>query len=190
MAEEQGAPPEPLPNHSRAFETLVQGADDIVGLIAYAKYKESVREGALQGNIPEPAARNLTPVMVNVLRSAAEQMIAQVVGEGIAAATPEIQQTAAVNAVDSSKQELSAAVDKCRSDTLREIREERVNLERHVTKRTGFWGQFGTNLAAWIVSLAIVVLVILSRQGRNIEDTLIDAAQPTQHQQIGNGTRQ
>lgn len=182
MAEEAAAPGREAPDRSRAFELLVQDPDDIVGLIAYAKYKESVREGAIQGNLANLAARNLTPVMVNMLRSAAKQMIAQVVSDGIAATTPEIQQTAAVNAVNSTKEEVKAAVEKCRSDTARKLGEERQKIETHVTKRTGFLGQFLTNMLAWIVSLIIIVLVVLSRQGQNVEDAVIDAVPPPQQQ--------
>jgi hypothetical protein len=185
---EQGAGGPDAPDRSRAFELLVEDPDDIVGLIAYAKYKESVREGALQGNVADLAARNLTPVMVNMLRSAAKQMIAQVVSDGIAAASPEIQQTAAVAAVNATKEEVKAAVEKSRSDTLRELTEERQKIETHVTKRTGYLAQFATNLLAWMVSVAIVVLIVLSRQGQNVEDEVIDAVRaPQQQQQLEQG---
>jgi hypothetical protein len=47
--------------HSLAFETLVQSADDVVGLLAYATYKQSIREAALVGQtIANRASRNLS----------------------------------------------------------------------------------------------------------------------------------
>jgi len=173
--EEQTEPPSPK-QHSLAFEQLVQSSDDIVGLIAYAKFKQSIREGAINGNVPDPAARDLTPVMVNVLRSAAEQMIAQVVNDGIAAATPDIQGTAAVAAIDATRQEILAAFGSNHTDTLRAIKEETTGVEQHVTKRTGFWVTFGINIAAWFVSVVIIVIIVLSRGGPSLEDTLLDAA--------------
>ena len=47
-------PPRHAEPHSKAFETFVRDTEDLVGLLAYAFYKESIRERVRAGqDVPE-----------------------------------------------------------------------------------------------------------------------------------------
>lgn len=163
MSEAAGEP-EPVPGYSRAFEKLVQGPDDIVGLLAYATYKQSIREAAQDGRTTDRASRSLTPAMVSALRSSAEQVLTEIVNDGIAQATPDIQNTATL-----------ATLNSHHSEVLTSLQNEGQRLEGHITKRTGFWGAFGTNLAAWVLTLLVAVAILYLAGRTSVEATLSDA---------------
>lgn len=151
------------PGHSRAFEALVQGADDVVGLLAYATYKQSVREAVLAGQaVTNRASRNLPPAMVGALRSSAEQMLTKIVSDGITQATPDIQNTATIATLNSN-----------RAEVLNALQGERQRIESHVTTRTGFLSSFLTNLMAWAVTLVIAVAILYLANRPSVESTLL-----------------
>lgn len=52
--------PKPAEPHSKAFETLVQEPDDVVGYLAYALYKEGIRERVRAGQDVPRYLRNPT----------------------------------------------------------------------------------------------------------------------------------
>lgn len=161
---ESGAGEEaPAPAHSRAFEALVQSADDVVGLLAYATYKQSVREAVLDGQaVADRAARNLPPALVAALRSAAEQLLTKIVSDGIAQATPDIQNSATIATLNSN-----------RAEVLNALQDERQRIEAHVTARTGFLSSFLINLAAWVVTLLIAVSILYLANRPSVESTLL-----------------
>lgn len=151
------------PAHSRAFEALVQGADDVVGLLAYATYKQSLREAALAGQaLPDRASRSLPPALVTALRSSAEQTLTRVVGDGIAQATPDIQNTATIAILGTNQAELLTA-----------LQGERQRIEGHITARTGVLSSFLTNLAAWAVTLVIAVAILYLANRPSVESTIL-----------------
>lgn len=150
--------------HSLAFEALVQSANDVVGLLAYATFKQSIREAALEGQaVADRASRNLTPSMVSALRSAAEQTLTEIVSDGIKQATPDIQNTATI-----------ATMNGHRVEILNTLQQERQQIEKHVTARTGFLGAFLTNLAAWVLTLIIAVAILYLANSPSIEKTIVD----------------
>jgi hypothetical protein len=154
---------EEAPEHSRAFEALVQSADDVVGLLAYATYKQSVREAVLDGQaVGDRASRNLTPTLVRTLRSSAEQMLTKIVSDGIAQATPDIQNTATI-----------ATLNNNRAEVLNALQDERRRIETHVTARTGFLSSFLTNLLAWAMTLIIAVAILYLASRPSVESTLL-----------------
>lgn len=164
------------PAHSRAFEALVQGPDDLVGLLAYATYKQSVREAALAGQaLPDRAARSLPPALVAALRSSAEQTLTKVVSDGIAQATPDIQNSAIIATLNGNQAELLSA-----------LQGERQRIEGHITSRTGVISSFLTNLAAWAVTLLIAVAILYLANRPSVESTILKsidkpaASQPRQ----------
>ena len=70
--------PEALSSHSRAFETFVDGQDDLIGLIAYALYKQNLREVALSGRLlPIASTRVPTPTEVSTYQGDAERRLYQ-----------------------------------------------------------------------------------------------------------------
>jgi hypothetical protein len=169
--EHSGAEPSGQPQvemHSRAFERLVKDDRDVVGLLAYALFKQSVWEQAQDGPPWARADRNLTPALVSAFRNDAERRITQVVASGIAAATPDIERTAQIAAIEASKESYSAALTSARSDILTQI-----------NRRTSVWPAFGINLLAWVVTLALTVLIILASNGPSLQDTALKAVQST-----------
>ena len=153
--------------HSKAFENLVSGPDDIVGLLAYAKFKQSVHEAACAGNIMDRPSRNLTPAMVDVLRSAAEQMLGQVVDDGIQAAAPDIEKSALRTEMEAQFTDVTAT-----------IRSERAAITDHVDRRTSFLTSFLTNLAAWVVTLILAVVIVYLFNRPSPEQTIINHTKP------------
>ena len=157
-ASKQAAPPA----YSRAFEALVQDPADVIGLLAYATYKQSIREGALAGQVVvDRPSRDLTPALVGALRMAAEQTITEIVNNGIAQATPDIQNTATI-----------ATLNAHRTEVLSALQGERTRIETHITSRTGFLPAFLTNLAAWVVTLLIAVAILYIASRPSVESTL------------------
>jgi hypothetical protein len=167
VAEPQAGTVQPAPIHSKAFENLVNDPEDIVGLLAYAKFKQSVHEAACNGNIMDRPSRNLTPAMVDVLRSAAEQLIGQVVEDGIQAAAPEIEKSALKTAMEAQFTDMGAT-----------IKSERANVTDHIDRRTSFLNAFLTNIAAWAVTLLVAVVIVYLFNRPSPEETIIKVAKP------------
>ena len=141
----------------------MQDADDVVGLLAYATYKQSVREAVLAGQaVADRSSRDLPPSLVTALRSSAEQMLTKIVSDGITQATPDIQNTATIATLNSNRVELLGA-----------IQEERERVETHITARTSFLSSFLTNLLAWAVTLIIAVAILYLANRPSVESTLL-----------------
>lgn len=148
--------------HSMAFENLVRDPDDVVGLLAYAKFKQSVHEAAVAGNYMDRAARQVTPAMVGVLRSASEQMITQIVEVGLQAAAPDIENSALRTAMEAKFAETAALV-----------KTERGAITTHIDRRTSLWIAFFTNLAAWAVTLIVAIAIIRLFNGPSLEESIL-----------------
>lgn len=151
-----------VPAYSRAFEALVQSPDDVVGLLAYATYKQSIRENALAGQaVSDRSSRDLAPALVGALRLAAEQTITEIVNSGITQATPDIQNTATI-----------ATLNGHRTEVLSALQTERQRIESHITSRTGFLSAFLTNLTAWAATLVVAVAILYLASRPSVESTL------------------
>ncbi len=159
-----GAAP-PSGPHSRAFGNIVRDPDDVVGLLAYALYKEAVREEVSQGAANHPASRNPPRAVVKIYREAAEQRLAAVVNGAIAQATPDIEAAAIGSVVQASEQVIKTKIDGVA-----------LRLESHVDKRTGFMGSIVTNLIAWLVSLAITIIILVLANRGGIEQSAVSGA--------------
>lgn len=178
MSDADRGPDDRAEAHSRAFEALVQGADDVVGLLAYATYKQSVREAALAGQaLPDRASRSLPPALVAALRSSAEQTLTKVVSDGIAQATPDILSTATIATLQTNQTELLTA-----------LKGERQRIEGHITARTGVLSAFLTNLAAWGVTLLIAVAILYLANRPTVESTILRSMDKPETSQRPAGT--
>ena len=87
-------------------------------------------------------------------RAAAEQLLTNVVDRALDAATPDIQQSAVLNAVEGAVGQIKG----------------------HVTDRTGFGSALLTNLIAWVLTLAIAALVLIVAARPSVEQTVAGAA--------------
>jgi len=149
--------------YSRAFENFVASEgeeDDVVGLIAYALFKQAIREEAASGAAAPGDSRNPSATTVRTYRAAAEQLLTDVIGRAIDEATPEIQQSAVLTAIDNATGLVNA----------------------HVTERTGFGSALLTNIVAWVITLAIACLIIVMATRPSVEQALVNAV----NQPMGN----
>ena len=145
------------PVYSRAFENLVETNDDekdVVGLIAYALYKQGIREEAISGTGTPGPQRNPPATTVTTYRAAATQLLTEIVQRAIDETTPEIQRSAVLTAVETAKGEIKG----------------------HVTSRTNFGPALLTNIVAWIITLAIAVLVLWLAGTPGVDQVLVNAA--------------
>lgn len=149
---------EPTPptqvEYSRAFENLVGDDNDLVGLLAYALFKQSVREAVQQGQT-SPFSRNPPASVVNTYRLSATRRLEQF----------------AASVVDDQKIELLD------STTVEAVRNAASDIKVHVSQRTNFGSALLTNIIAWLVTLAITVAVIWLSGRASPEDVIVGAAQ-------------
>jgi hypothetical protein len=142
--------------YSRAFENFVatEGEeDDVVGLVAYALFKQAIREEASSGSSSGGDVRNPSATTVRTYRAAAEQLLTGVVDRALDAATPGMQQSALLSAFDGAAGQIKS----------------------HITERTGFGPALMTNLVAWVVTLAIATFVLTLAARPSVEQTVAKA---------------
>jgi hypothetical protein len=121
--------------------------------VAYALFKQAIREEAVSGAPAATETRNPSATTIKTYRAAAEQLLTSVVGRAIDEATPEIQRSAILTAIEGAQ----------------------AQLEAHVTKRTGFGSALSTNLVAWILTLAIASLILFLAARPSVEQTMAKA---------------
>lgn len=138
---------------SRAFENFVHESNDIVGLLAYARFKQTIRDECMQGNYVTGNLRNPPASTVDVFRSAAERDLSEFASSAIDDARSEIQQSATLNAITSTESSL-------------------IEL---ITQRTGRLSSIVTNIVAWLVTLGISALILIVYALPNWQQTLVKA---------------
>lgn len=153
-------PPGGTQPFSLAFDNMVQEPDDTVGLLAYALFKQSIREDAARGVRSNGATRNPTPTTIEVYRNSAKRRLQDFANKAIEEATPDLQQSAYTNAISTLNANLSTV---------------QANLMSHVDRRTSMWGAIVTNIVATILILAITVLIIQAVYLPNWQADLIEA---------------
>ena len=97
-----------------------------MGLVAYALFKQAVREEAAFGIVTTGDARNPLTTTVKTCRAAAEQLLTGIVDRALDEAAPDLQRSALLTALDGATGQIKA----------------------HVTDRTGFGPALLTNLVA------------------------------------------
>lgn len=125
-------------SYSRAFDNIVQDEDDVVGLLAYALYKRAIREEAQSGQRSNGDTRNPSRTVVQTYRQAAERTLSEVIENALQAARPELQASAALDAIETS----------------------RAGLSEHITRRTGIGQAILVNIVAWALTLVLTVLIL------------------------------
>jgi hypothetical protein len=146
--------------YSQAFETFVkpeaEDEDDVIGLLAYALYKQAIREDAIAGNAMPGERRTPSDTTVQAYRGAARQLLTGVIDQAIADSTAAIQESALRDSVHAAE----------------------ANIKAHLDTRTNWKAAVGTNLIAWLISLAIVFLVLVLFRAPEVTDLLVDAVNP------------
>lgn len=145
-------------DYSRAFEVFVSSEpdqDDVVGLLAYALYKKAVREAVIGGRRQVPAPhRTPSPTEREAYRGAAERLLQRVAQASVDAARPEILQAG-----------FDAQIARAESE-----------IKELVRSRTRVGAAIGTNLVAWIITLAVTVLVVNAFYLPNWQERLVPHA--------------
>ncbi|RNJ64163.1 MAG: hypothetical protein EDM03_07445 [Porphyrobacter sp. IPPAS B-1204] len=151
MLRGKGAKPEPT-EYSRAFDNIVQDDDDVVGLLAYALFKRAVREDAQDGRKSDGNSRNPSRTVVETYRAASERLLGQVIEASLREAKPELQISAALDAIETA------------SSSIRE----------HVTAKTGIIPALLTNVLAWAFTLVVTVLIFLALDRPSPVEVIVD----------------
>ena len=124
--------------YSLAFERLVEGDDDTVGLLAYALFKRAIREAAQRGERVAGVGRDPSPTVITTYRKFAASIIAETVERSLNDNLAELQQSAALDAI-------AAAT---------------VEVKAHIDGRTDFRTALLTSMVAWVVTLGVTILII------------------------------
>lgn len=119
-------------------------------MIAYALFKRAVREEAQAGRKSPGYHRDPPPTVVDTYRAASERLLQQVIQANIEAATPELQKSAALDAVETA----------------------RTELKGHIDTRTSFGQALASNLVAWVLTLFIGTMLLFLSRGPAPEEAL------------------
>lgn len=142
-------------SYSRAFDNIVQDEEDVVGLLAYALYKRAIREEAQSGQRSNGDTRNPSRTVVQTYRQAAERTLSEVIENALQAARPELQASATLDAIETS----------------------RAGLSEHITRRTGFVQAIFVNIVAWALTLVLTVLILFLASRPDPGEMLTKAAE-------------
>jgi uncharacterized membrane protein len=149
----------PEPKYSRAFETLVEDPNDLVGLLAYAPYKQTVREAVSVGRpVLPPSHRFPATTERAAYRGDAERRLQSFAAAATDEATPEIIARGVGLAVEAAK----------------------IELIQTIHRRTHFMSAIGVNLAAWVITLAVTVLLLVTVYLPSWQSNLIDRIKAAQ----------
>jgi hypothetical protein len=132
--------------YSRAFESLTGGErDDIVGLLAYARYKKAIWEAVANGTQPTPGMhRNPQLTEVQAYRSAAERRLQAFAEQAIEDAGPEILDNAILTDLGTISTNFSTI-----------IKETKTDLSSLIVHRTKWLENFLISVGAWLFSLFV-----------------------------------
>lgn len=119
-------------------------------------FKKAIREDSRSGIAPASDKRNPSETTTKTYRAAAEQLLTEVVGRAIDEATPEIQQSAVLTAVESSQSK----------------------IEAHITKRTDFVSALLANVVAWMITLALAAIILFLAARPSVEQAIVETAKP------------
>lgn len=145
--------------YSKAYERFVEADDDTVGMLAYALYKSSVRQEAMQGAAPVIRSRAPVPALIDVYRQAAEQRISEMIARALAQATPDIQASAAIDAINTAQKASIVAIESAER-----------NVKTHVDSKTGFWQAVVTSFVGWLLTLGVTAIIIFAAGRPSVED--------------------
>lgn len=139
--------------YSTAFERMTKGDhNDLIGLVAYARYKQMVRDEVLQGQRTAGTPKNPSDQVVEFYRNAARQELQTFAAYAIDEATEEIQRSAILDRFDRATSE----------------------IKQHISQSTGPLRAIVTNVIAWAFTLIITVLAFWALQQPRIFEMLPD----------------
>ncbi len=145
------SPPER--SYSRAFDNIVQRPNDTVGLLAYALFKQGVREEAAAGRRVDGGSRNPPETAVRVYRDAARRILEEFASNAIAEATPEGSHSSILAAVMSVE----------------------AGVKSHIDQKTNWKNAIGMNLIAWVITIAVTALILVLYALPSMQQDMIDA---------------
>jgi hypothetical protein len=155
-------PTRPVDSYSRAFERYVNDGDDLVGLLAYALYKQGVREAAMAGQPVQPsAARNPTSTEITAYRGDAERRLQLFAASAVDEARPELLQDGVVLSIDKAKSDLLVAI----------------------TQRTSMRAAVLASIIGWAITLGLTVLILVTIYLPNWQADLIERLRAIHWQQ-------
>ncbi|WP_156500315.1 hypothetical protein [Croceicoccus bisphenolivorans] len=146
--------PTSAPPYSKAFENFVENPDDVVGLLAYALYKRSIKEDIMRGQNVPGYSRNPQITVVSAFRSNSEILIADIVQRAILEATPDIEQNATASAIISSAN----------------------SVKTHIDDKTSFKNALIANIFAWLISISIVAIILFISGKADVAQVLAQEA--------------
>jgi len=133
--------------YSTAFEQIIDIDnidDDVVGHLAYAYYKRDKRELALRGDLdPTVLARHhlmLTPRLIQQYRDNALLRLESYAEAVLDRSRPQIEEETRVTAIEASE----------------------ARILSRIRAATAWWQNIVWNVVAWLITLAITVLVLAS----------------------------
>ncbi len=139
--------------YSKAFECFVESPDDIIGLLAYALYKQDIQEARREGRDPPASGqRNPGRIEVKAFRSFAERSLEKVIETATKAAEPQW--------VEAGREQGRLA--------------DKSEILSLILARTGFLAAVGAGVLSWLLSIGTTVLVVYSAPGwvRNLTDRI------------------
>lgn len=136
-------------SYSTAYESFVADDSDLVGLVAYALFKGTVRADAVKGT-QTGNARDPSDLMVGHMRDTAEQKLRQLIDANLEGSAPELRLSAATEAAQSTASSIASKIDTAVAA-----------INSHTTSRTSSFVAFGIAVLAWVATLALTVLIIV-----------------------------
>lgn len=149
MSQIEATNPLLVPEHSRAFEKLVQEPDDIVGLLAYALYKRTINERKAAGHgVLSPKDRDPQGHEISLHRDQAENYL----------------RTFAQTAIEEEKSAIWVENIKVLSkDILFGVNEAKNDIKVAIKRGTGFWWPgVVIGVVAWFLSLIITLVIYVN----------------------------
>lgn|GEM_PF-4380720 len=137
----------------------MEAPDDLVGLLSYALYKQTIREAVSRGQAVLPrASRQPAPTERAAYRGDAERRLELFSASATVAAAPGIIANG-----------LGASIGLAKTEVIQAIH-----------RRTSFATAIGANLAAWAITLAVTVLLLVTVYLPNWQASLIERVRAVQ----------
>lgn len=126
-------------SYSRSFEAFVGGETDLPGLLAYALYKQALRERTINGlPTPKGAERHPTRTEIDTYRGAADRRL----------------QTFALSAIEETRPEIERAFIGAA------ITDAKKDIIRSIENGTSFWWGVTVNIVGWVSALGLTLLIL------------------------------
>ena len=143
---------------SRAFENFVTENGDTIGLLAYALFKQAVRDEIISGQENNGANRNPQPSMVAAFRGSSERLLQEFAASAIIEARPQIIE-------ESISYNISSINDK--------INMHASELRSHITSRTKWYTAISSNIISWLISVIATAAIVIGYNHNDIQHGFI-----------------